>query len=397
MFSKLIQWYLSKRHKGGFTPNTQDHRDYILGWWGAEKDYTPKKVRTNNAKKLLEIKSQTPLNTCVLESGLGIKEVDENCLLDIAWMAAYLRSKGLMSSNGTSLSYFHKALLDVGVPALKKALDRSVGWLKFSDPKQLTQESFNEAALHKIKSFYKTYSLNKVLEEMDNGRMGHSGADWYTGYNSSGLGISEMLGVTNTSWWKKILFRLHFGAKVLGGVALYIITLNKGYLVGGHAFITADYDTDYHGYKVVVCVNSYSKLYGDNGKFYVKWADFNKLCKYGVYFNTDLDKDVVGWLSINAGQFVKEKDGPKIYLIQSDKKRHIPNEAVFEMMRVANNKSRFLIDDENMLPEIQEGVPISFEEIPEWAKEVVKSMLHYSNYPQWTKEAFKPYFPELWS
>jgi hypothetical protein len=392
-FPKLLQKYHKWKFKGGFIPDLQDTNDYVLGWsfFGS---YSPKNIRTNNASKLLEIKDQKGLNICVLVSLIGIKEVDEGCLLDYQWLAAYLRDKKQLSINGTSLSFGQKALQDVGIPQRTREIDCNQDWYSFTDSRQLTPESFKEAAEHKIDSFYSTTSLDKVLEEFDNGRMGHTGADWYSGYNNSGLGVSDVLGVTQTSWWKKILFKLHFKARQLGGVILYIITLNKGYLVGGHAFIAADYDTDYHSFKVIKLINSYSKLYGDNGAFYVKWEDFNKLCKYGVYFNTDLPKNVLGWLSINQGRCVLEQSGNKVYYIDSDTKRYVPDEALMTML--GGTASTLIHDVENILVKVKEGSEMTINDIPMDIREKTKYILQQTKNPNLDlKTLWGRYFPDL--
>lgn len=365
ILEKYFRWRFRK--KGGLVLEWQRDEDFTLGgisnlFKGA---YTPKYVRTNNASKLLEVKNQEQLNTCVCESGTAGKETDEGVLLDLKWMAAYLRSRGQMSDKGTSLSYYQDALRKVGIPLKKKEFNRSAGWNTFSDPQQLTQQSLDEASRYKTESYFRTYDLDKVLEELDNGRVGHTGGKWYSGYNSSGLSN-------------------------LGLVIPY-----SGYYVGGHATLIVDYDQDYYGNKVLKVLNSYSSSYGKNGFFYVKFEDLNKVFEAGVYFNSDLPKDTVGWLSLNAGAIIKEQNGPKVYLIENDKKRHIPDEAILMMVLVAHNKPTFKEDTDNMLPQVAEGEPVAFEEIPEWAKETAKQMAKWSQYPDWTKVTFQKYFPDL--
>ncbi len=333
-------------------------------------DRSRRAYNPNNYNEDGTIKNQGNKNTCVVEAGTSCKEIDENCELDIAWMVAYLRNKRLMSDRGTSLSYYMDALRNVGQPRKTKPYDSAANYWSFSDPKQLTQQSFDEASLHKIESSYKTYSLDRVLEELDNGRVGLTGGRWYTGYNNANLNSQA------------------------------VVVPYSGYFVGNHATAIIDYDQDYNGQKVLKCLNSYSQAYGKDGYFYVKFEDFSKMFEFGVYFSSDMPKDLVGWLSINQGQIIKEKDGPKVYYIDKAKKRHIPDEAMYFMMLIALSKPRFKVDgdgESEMLPLVKEGEPITINDIPEWARETAKQSTMWSVFGdrEYIKKIFSKYFPEI--
>lgn len=355
--------YYRWKHKGGYVEEMQDERDYQLGGFWDDvmgKEYTPKGQRSNNREYLIDVKDQSGQNSCVVESGNGGKEIDEGVELDVRWMCAYLKSLGQMNSNGTSLSYYQNALKNVGVP--KKMFDQNhfVSWDKFSEKALLTETARNEAGVHKIKSYFKTFDLNVILEQLDLGRWGHTGGAWYTGYNSSGL---DNLG---------------------------ILTPYKGYNVGGHATRIVNYDLNYYGHKVFRVMNSYSKTYGKGGGFYVKFEDLFKVFSAGVYFNSDLDKDVVGFCSAYANRLVKELNGPKIYLISRDKKRHIPDEALLWMM----NKD-WTEDSDNILPQVPDGEPMTFADISQEDKKRMRELVRMSADKEFMKSRFSTYYPEL--
>lgn len=366
MLKKFLTIYHKWRFHGGLDIERHEkdsQNNYTLGWSVFRGEYQPKQVRTNNASKILEILNQQGLNICVCASGTDGKQTDEQVLLDYQWATAYLVSTGKMGENGTSLTAYQDMLRQKGIPERGgRNIDCSLSFYNFANKALLTQESFTNALLHKIQSYYQTYDLNKVLEELDNGRWGHAGSMWYSGYNPSQLPDN------------------------------CILTPYKGYQVGGHATWIVDYDTDYFGVKVLKCKQSYGEY---RHFFYVKFEDFNKVFNYGVIFNSDLPKDKLSWLSLNAGQLVKELNSPKIYVIEGDKKRHIPDEALLQMVLVAFSKPRFIEDKENMLSEIAEGKPIEFAEIPAWAQETVKQMAKWSMNPEWTKATFAKYWPEL--
>lgn len=365
MFKKIMQAYYTWKHRGGLdiVMHEKDAKNnYVLGFKLFGGEYTPKNQKTNNAVKIMEIIDQKQLGICVLVSGTNGKQCDEQVLLDYQWVGAYLYSQGKITERGTSLTAFQDILRKVGIPKRGYPIDNTLSFTNFVSNKILTQQRLDNAGVFKIESYYETSDLNKVLEELDNGRTGHAGSTWYSGYNPSQLTDS------------------------------CIVTPYSGYVVGGHATLIVDYDLNYYGNKVLKVLNSYGSW---RPYYYVKFEDFNKVFDFGVIFNTDIPKNILGWLSMYNGSLVKELNGPKIYLIEADKKRHIPDEAIWQMLSIALSKPNAIDDTENMLPLVKEGIEVNFDEIPPWAKETAKRMAGWSSNPEWVKGIFKKYFPDL--
>lgn len=345
----------------GFVPEEQDERDFTL--LGGDEimgisSYTPK--HQNHIIKTLEIKDQAGQNTCVCESLATQKEIDEGLVLDPQDMAIHLRSEGNMSSKGTSLSAAQKALASRG-NAKRGFLPNKYNtwWDNFSNPKLMTEEIKQDAATHKSKSYYRTFSIDKVIEELDNDRIGHTGCTWYRGY---------------------------------GDNFPYIIDAFKGTKIYGHAFSIIGYKMSHYNEKVLVCQNSFGKKWGDSGKFYIKFSDFARVLQWGVYFNSDLDKDKIGWLSIHQKQAVKELNGPKIFIIEGEKKRHVPN---MPMLHMVGKLTTFIEDKDNMLPDINSGKVISISDItPDRIKEV-KEQIRLLKDANFLSEEYGEYFPDL--
>ncbi|MEK7578858.1 MAG: C1 family peptidase [Patescibacteria group bacterium] len=359
----ILEWLkklFGKKRGYGFLPEEQDERDFvllgseeILGAWS----YIPKSQK--KVIKTLEIKNQAGQNTCVTESISCQKEPDEGMLLDPQDLAIFLRSTGDMSSKGTSLSAAQSALQTRGV-AEKGYLPNKYNtwWEDFSNPKLMTEEIKQNAAIHKSKSYYKTYSLDKVLEELDNNRIGHTGLTWKTGYGEN---------------------------------YPYILEPNLGSNIFGHAFAAIGYNMNYNGEKVLIFQNSFGKDWGDSGKFYLRFKDFSIL-KWGVYFNSDLDKDKIGWLSIHQAQAVKELGGPKIYLIQGEVKRHIPNEVILHLL---GRTTTFLEDKENILSDIKEADPVGIKDISTDRFKQVEEEIRLLNSANFINDALKEKYREI--
>lgn len=365
MFSKIKDFILTKyyrsKFKSGFVPELQKDTDYTFGGFFDVfgKQYTPKYIRVDLSPQLLEIKDQKGQNSCVLESGLYAKEVDEGQLLNTSWLAAYLRQKGQMNGKGTSLSCFQDALRNVGVPDRTSPVDHTVSWEKFSSSNQLTGLSYNTAAIHKIKSSYKTTDLNNVLEQLDNRRIAQTACDWMSNWNG------------------------------LGGD--YILK-QGGYVIGGHAIACIGYDLNYHGRKVLIIQNSFGKDWGDNGKCYVRFEDVGTILKYGFYFNTDLDKDVIGFCSMYQNRAVKSARDPKVYVIVGSKKRWIPDEALFTLLGF-HDKEIFIDETVTLIPE---GDNITFEELHDDIKKKYEWLLKQLKDVEYTKNRYYKYFPQVW-
>jgi len=364
MFKKLIEKYLQWKHRGGYLKELQDDRDFVQSsiFSALKGSYTPKFQEVDNLAGI-QMRNQKNLNTCVCEGGAEQKEKDEGTVLWARWMAAYLRSKGQMTDRGTSLSYFQKALVDVGIP--DKTYDESeynLSWEQFSNPNILTTENLQNASKHKSASYYKTYDLNKILEELDNGKIGHTGGNWYSGYNKP-----DQHG---------------------------IITPYNGYLVGGHCTAIGGHILNYHGFKVAKVRNHYSERYGVDGCFYVKFEDIAKVFDAGVYFNTDMPKDVLSFLSAFQGKLVKELNGPKIYLIQDSKKWHFVDEQILNMKGFILSEA--IEDKENILPSIEYGSEIDISWVSPQEKELAKDRVR-ALVDKNLLEGYKKYFPELFN
>lgn len=365
MFSWIQKLFKRSKWSGGLDLDLKqnDERDFDLdalgGWFG----YTPKHTRV--VIPTLSTKNQDPQNTCVCESGAVQKEVDEGVVLSPQSVALYLTQRGEMTSTGTSLVKFQNALANFGISEWQYMPNKyEVSWSEFSHPKHLTANAKANAAQHKTKSFWRTNSLETVLQQLDLGRIGQTGGQWYTGYNPSQM---------SKPW---------------------IIEFQSGGLVGGHAYVIVGYDLEYYGQKVLICKNSYGNTY-DQSLFYVKFSDFSRLFPFGVYFNLDIERDTAEWLNKNATKAILEANGPKVYVIEGTKKRYVPDEAIMWMLDIT--PSELVKDIDNMLKDIPEGEPMSMKDIPSHKQEEIKYFVSMSRDEAFMRERFQKYFSDLWS
>lgn len=338
-----------------------DHLDYDLDLLGGLFRHTP-----NHTRKIIgtkRIKNQRSQNTCVVESGNVSKEIDEDIELSSQWMAAYLKNKGLMNSQGTSLRAYQQALVEVGAAVQRFAAEEyTQKWNNFARPSILTQESFDNAANHKSKSYWKTTRVDNIIQQIDAGRVGHTALMWYSGYNSSRM---------RPPW---------------------IIEPYSGSKVFGHAVAVIGYDMDYHGVEVLVFQNSYGNSY-DKSKFYIKKSDCDSLLKWGTYFNLDLPKDIHSWLSINTNRGVLSKDGPNVYIIQGDRKRKIDNEAT--MLLYGITPANLVRDEDDLLAQVKQGDDITIKDIPMYKLQEMKYVIQMARDKKYYRELFQPLFPDL--
>lgn len=358
----LIQKYYQWKHKGGLDLKLQEQHakdNYVLGWSLFGGEYTPKSQKVELST--MEQFNQQNLNMCVLCSGTAQKEPDEGCLLDMEYAAAYLKGKGQLTPTGTSLSAWQDMLRNVGIPDRQGEVNFNQSYDSFSSKSKLTTNKANNAAIHKIESSYRTDDINQVLKELDNGKRGHAGGTWYSGYNPSQLSDT------------------------------CILTARSGYVVGGHATCIIGYNLNYNGNKVLIVKQSY----GDwRPKFYVKFQDFNTVFNAGVYFNTDLPKNVLGWLSINQGRCVLSQDGVKVYYIDSDVKRYVVDEAVMTLLGYTPANLEY--DSDNMLEEVNQGSDMTFQDVPIAVREKTKYMLQQIKNPnQDLKTLWGKYYPDI--
>lgn len=364
---------MENKWSGGLDLNMpqNDERDFkldVLGaWFGS---YTPKYTKV--ILKTLSTKNQGPQNTCVCESGAQQKEVDEGVLLSPQSIACYLNSKGVMNETGTSLIEYQKATVSFGM-AEESLMDNyhNTSFQTFADPKKLTDQIKENAAKHKAGSYWRTDTLETVLKQIDlakdgqlkNG-IGQTGALWYSGYNPSVLS------------------------------APYVLTMMSGQFVGGHAFNIVGYDLNYHGLKVLALKTTFGEGIYDDTIFYVSFEDFSKLCKYGVYYTLDIPRNVAEWLAKNAHKAILEKDGPKVWIIEDNKKRYVPDEALMWMLDIT--PSELVRDSENYLVELETGEPMSIADIPLQRQEDIKYFVQMSRDNAFMKDRFIRYFGDLW-
>lgn len=341
----------------------RDERQYSadeLGtWFGG---YTPKHVRKIN--ETISVKNQKQLNTCVVESGALQKEPDEGVELDEQWMAAHLYNLRKMSWKGTSLEAFQNALYKVGIPPKDKTRpdEHHLSFEQFARKSLLSLDSYTQAAEHKSKSYWDTTKLDTIIQWIDEGRIWQAGCEWFTGYNPSQV---------KKPW---------------------ILEPQKGYSVGGHAFDFVGYDLEYEGQKVVVCETSYDKQY-NNGRFYIRFEDFGKIINFPSFVNLDFEKDVAAFLSLNAGKAILSKVGPKVYIIESDKKRWVPDEAMLNMLEIPI--STLIHDKEDILSQVKEGEEMSINDIPKYKLELVQYFVGLMADRVKAKETYGKYFPQM--
>lgn len=361
-----------QKWSGGLDLNMaqNDPRDFNLdvlgGWFGT---YTPKYQRV--ILPVLTTKNQKSQNTCVCESGALQKEVDEGVALSPQSVACYLRNRGEMNSQGTSLIAYQKASIDFGIAELVFTENNyDVSWDEFSNSKHLTDIVKNNAKTHSAGSFWRTDSLDTVLRQIDlakdggirNG-IGQTGSHWYTGYNPSQL------------------------------PAPYVIKLQSGAFVGGHAFIIVGYDMNYHGQRVVALMTSYGDNIYDNKVFYLRFEDFNKMLTFGVYYTLDIPRNIAEWLSKNANKAIIENNSPKVWVIEDGKKRYVPDEAMMFMLEIT--PSELIPDAEVYLKDIPEGEPMSIKDIPLEKQEHIKYLIQMSVTPGFLSDRFKDYYPDI--
>ena len=345
----LIYWLFKARGSGLLRKLDKDSRDFEMGGlFGYNPRHQKKIIKTYS------IKNQRNLNTCVFNSAVLQKEIDEKCILSVRSLVSYAKKVGLLSGNGWStLRNGQKALQNYGVLEEKDCKDIMHGnWTAYTNI-ALHEE---KASKHKTESYWILKSRNAILEQLDNGKIVACAMGWFSGFNQGGG------------------FRFP-----------WIISKIIGWLVGGHAVAMKGYIFNYKGQDVYVFQNSYG-LWGDGGDFYISMDYFDENClkKYGAYVNKDISVDIAKWLIANQGKVVKKKDSPKIYLIQGDKKLWYPDApTMFVHGRTFSDVE--VIDDE-ILDEVKKGKCIRFKDGGN-----VKEYLNAIKYNDQLKELFKKY------
>lgn len=336
-----------------------DSRNFDLDVLGGMFGYTPKS--TEKIVRTLSVKDQLGVNSCVCESTAVQKEVDERVELSASDIGAYLLSKGLINESGTSIQAALKATMERGIAEESVVITDHADFKTFSHPSRLTKEGADNAALHRSKTYWRTSTIDTMLQQADEGRVGQIGCLWHSGWNTL--------------------------------QAPYIIEKPIGRPIGGHDVNCIGYNLQYNGGKMLTIQTSYGKGYGDNGKFYVPFESFNSIFITGAYFVLDIDRDMASWLSLNASKAIKEKNGPKIYLIEGNQKRHVDSEATFLMLGL--NFKEVIEDKEDMLSLVQEGLPLTILDIPPTEVERFKETLMIMKNSFQMVRIFKPIFPDL--
>lgn len=334
-----------------------DPRTFVL--LGAA-GYRPK--HTSLSLPTLSVKNQIRQNSCVAESAAAQKEPDEGVVLSAQGLSAYLYKNGQMSSRGSTLIAAQKAMQKWGIPEERFFDDRHTSSFNdFASEEQLTPEVNENASEHKIDSYWYTTQLNAILEQLDNGRIGHTALMWYSGYN----------------------------------VPPYpcILEPRSGYQVYGHAVIITGYNLNYNGFEVLELQNSYSTSWGSNGKFYIKFSDFYKILEYSTYFNLDVPKDIAKWLHEWKGKAILEKNSPKVWFIENDKKRYIPDEAL--MFMLGFSAVNIIKDKENLLPQVKEGPEMTVQDVLPGILDFARNFVSASKDKTFIKDRFEKYFPDL--
>jgi len=355
---QFLRKLFTKQRTGLLPPEKHDPRDYTLGWSFSQifGSYTPKSESKDNDKGIGS-RNQLRLNVCVICSGNSCKEDDENVQLDDEDMAAYLRSKGQLSVVGSSLSSYQKALVDRGVATRKTPIDYSQSWQLFTDKSKLSTD-LADVASHKSKSFYKTHDLNKVLEEIDNGKVGQTGMAWYSEYNrTNNLGFLPYQSYAPTMY---------------------------------HAVKIRGYNTNHFGYKVLRVKNSFGKGWGIGGDFYVKFEDFNKFFgQFGVYFSSDMPKDALQVASLYEGKVIKSKTKPNCYLVKGGQKHGIQNSAV--LMALGFSFSLIQSIEQYEVDLLAEGKLMTMDDVPYQNIENLKQIIKSSSDKEKLKKIFGDY------
>lgn len=351
---------LFDRHKNGLLLLPKDDRDFTLdklGFFGFN-EYKPKRERFE--LDTLTVKSQG-WNTCSFNAQAVAKEVDENTPLSTRFIVIMANKYKFISGDGfANLRAGEMMMNKYGVCREELLKETRSNWNDYADSGYLTQEVNSDADKHKTKSFFAVKNHNEALEQLDNGHIVKFGVLWRTALNMNG-----------------------------GFSFPWVLDFTKGNVVGGHAICAVGYDLNYQGKQVFICQNSYGSGYGNAGKMYITFEDFDsQISRYGSYVNLDIDKDLARWLITNTGKVVKDNNSPNIYLIEGGKKRLFPDLATFYAHGYLDDA--VIADDEAMLPLVPEGEKMDF-----WKGNNVRTVKAIIQQRKELKNIFEDYFKEL--
>jgi len=324
----FLPYILGKFKGSGYVNLDQDDRDFKLGMFFGLLDYKPK-----SSKLLLDtlsVKDQDRFNTCVFNSITVGKEIDEGVICSVRSLVAYAQRNGMISGNGFSnLRDAQKCLRDWGIQEEKDIPDGNFCHSNDFSGYVNTPLDQVKASHHKSKTFWSVSSKDEILKVLDDGRPVHAAMLWFTGYNQGG-GFSYP----------------------------WLITKALGYAVGGHAIEIIGYNLNYQGREVFIIQNSYSKNWGDEGKFYVDMdfmvKEINRV-GYGAYVNLDVDSELGAFFNQYDGKDVKGKNSPAIYHIQAGKKKVYLHEMDYYVWNVDKDKMEFELVDDSILNKVPNG------------------------------------------
>lgn len=308
MIQKLRNWLFAEKHNGriyavGLIKEKADERDLTLGlsFFG----YTPKhKVKVLD---IYSIKNQH-YNTCSQESFTGVAEIYKKKKLSEQSQTCFMKATGRISEDGfATLKTNMQSGIENGI-ADKKMLnddDFAMSFDQYASGTKLTQPVRESASFNKIKNYASVSGRNARLQTLDNGEPLYTGMDWYSGFNMNG-----------------------------GFTSPFIITGNKGWLVGGHAVYIIGYDLPRNVY---IVQNSYGETWGGYvdsegvkhaGTFAV---DMDYFDKYGhaTYKVIDIDENIDELIAQYEGKQVKVKGSPAIYKIVNGMKKSYPDAMTF--------------------------------------------------------------------
>lgn len=347
---------------------------FRLGRIGYEPAYKPKfKEKIIPA---VSVKNQNPNNTCIHFSSTANKETYEKTILSARGATIFAWLRKMVSGNGFSnLWGGAKVKLEDGIPEERLLPTINAKWEIFCDPKLITPEIKANAAKHKTQSVWSVDNLGQYLQLADEGESVCCTIKWYDGYNN-----------------------------LKGGVEDCILKVGDGVFIGGHAingrgYLRAVYlpdgNIDMHN-SLVAVLNSFSKDWGDNGWFYVRFEDAHILWDtYGALAEKDMPKNLAKFINENEGRYVKSPDLPEVYKIENGKKRKLEDDVT--LMSHGITPADIVVDSEGCLNDLPDGDLITFWDAPldriKGFKEFVRSVLADNN--EKIKEQLRNKFKEL--
>lgn len=297
----LIYWLLRAK-SSGLLPLKEDHRDYQVselgfGRFGYQPKHTEKYIET------VSVKNQRMINTCQWCATTIAKEVDEQKKLSVRSIVCKGKQLGLLSGNGWSnLRGGQEVLKKWGILSEETCPD--VGHEDWNNYSSFNVDKHSEeAAKHKIKSYWFVKNLDELYELIDKNKVVVTGMDWYSGFNQGG-----------------------------GFSFPWIIEKIIGYVVGGHAYAIKGYNRKTN--KVLVkAQNSYGSLWGDKGDFWVDADYFVRYAmgRYGAVVNIDIEDVEEPWV----------KQAEKLYNDIKKRTNYI--------MRVQNVGEMYLFSEEGLV------------------------------------------------